>query len=319
MKRDIGVLALLLATTFGCSSEAGDGSSGSELILATPSHGVQIHTRGLTIPAGSDEEWCEVVELPGSPDQELLIGAIEIAMTPFSHHLIVSVAPEGSASLADARVGERRACQGAHVYGPDLLTLAAAASPRFSSQFPPGVGQKLRGGQKLVFDYHYLNTSDSSVVAQHKLNLHFIDAIDRQARVFGFYNQYLDIAPRSSPAFADECRFKNDVSIWSVLRHTHRRGTDFDVWWAGGERDGQHLWKSTNWEQDITFTFDEPVRVKAGEGFRWRCAFDNPSDEHVIFGPEATDEMCILFGQFAAVAEDSAVGPQSCYRFSPSE
>src|SRR5687768_15500193 len=105
MNRESRALLLLLAATYGCSSDAGDGSSGSELILAVPSHGVQIHTQGLTIPAGSDEEWCEVVELPGSPDQELFIGAIEIAMTPFSHHLIVSVAPEGSASLADARVG----------------------------------------------------------------------------------------------------------------------------------------------------------------------------------------------------------------------
>jgi hypothetical protein len=37
----------------------------------------------------------------------------------------------------------------------------------------------------------------------------------------------------------------------------------------------------------------------------------------LIFGPEATDEMCILFGRFAAVGEADAVPPQSCYRFTP--
>ena len=57
--------------------------------------------------------------------------------------------------------------------------------------------------------------------------------------------------------------------------------------------------------------------MPAGSGFRWECAFDNPTDETLFFGPEATDEMCILFGQFAAAGDVDSVPPQSCYRFTP--
>ena len=179
------------------------------------------------------------------------------------------------------------------------------------------MGHVFHGGQRVVFDYHALNTSGAPVPAAHRLNLHRVDQIDKQARLFGFYNQYIEIPPRSSRSFVDECAFNSEILVWSLARHTHRRGTNFDVWWAGGAHDGEHLWTSTDWEQDINFEFDEPAVMPAGTGFRWQCAFDNPTDEPLIFGPEATDEMCILFGQFAAVGDADSVPPQSCYRFTP--
>ncbi|HMI91278.1 MAG TPA: hypothetical protein VK509_07940 [Polyangiales bacterium] len=110
---------------------------------------------------------------------------------------------------------------------------------------------------------------------------------------------------------------KDELLVWSIGRHTHRYGTRFRVWWVGGERDGELLWTSTDWEADIDHPLDPPVTMAAGTGFRWECAFDNPTEQTLVFGPRATDEMCILFGSFAAVGEDAQVGPQSCYRFAP--
>jgi hypothetical protein len=269
------------------------------------------------IPPGGDEEWCEVVELPGDPSDTYFVGRTEIAMAPFSHHLIISFAPEGSARLEEAALGTPIECAGAHVFGTGLVTLAASAVTYASDDLPAGIGHVLHGGQRLVFDYHALNSSEAPVPAAHRLNLHRVDQIDKQARFFGFYNQYIEIPPHSSRSFVDECFFDYDVLLWSLLRHTHRRGTDFRVWWAGGERDSEHLWTSTDWEQDIAFRFDEPVVVPGGTGFRWECAFDNPTEETLIFGLEATDEMCILFGRFASVGEVDSVPPQSCYRFAP--
>jgi hypothetical protein len=149
------------------------------------------------------------------------------------------------------------------------------------------------------------------------LNLHTVERLDKRAQLFAFYNQYIEIPPRSSRSFADECRLRDDVLVWSLLRHTHRTGTTFDVWWAGGVRDGEHVWTSTHWEEDVELRFDEPVLVPAGVGFRWRCAFDNPTDETIAFGPEASDEMCILLGEFAAAGDAGSVPSQSCYRFVP--
>jgi hypothetical protein len=238
-------------------------------------------------------------------------------MTPFSHHLIVSMAPEGSRSLDDAAIGSPEPCLGAHLYGQDLVTLAASAKPYSEQVLPDGIGSVLRGGQRLVFDYHALNTSEEPVLVAHKLNLHFIERIDKPARIFGFYNQYIAIPAHTSRSFEDECLLKDDVLVWSLGRHTHRYGTRFRVWWAGGEHDGELLWTSDDWELDIDLPFDPPVTMAAGTGFRWECSFDNPTDQTLIFGSRASDEMCILFGSFAAVGDDAQVGPQSCYRFAP--
>jgi hypothetical protein len=278
---------------------------------------VQVQTIGRSIPAGADEEWCEVVELPGDPSETYFIGRTEIAMAPFSHHLIISIAPEGSARLDEAALGSPVPCTGTHAFGNNLVTLAAAAKTYVSSELPPGIGHVLYGGQRLLFDYHALNTSAAPVPAAHRLNLHRVDQIEKRARIFGFYNQYIEIPPHSTRSFVDQCTFNSEILVWSLARHTHRRGTDFNVWWHGGTGEGAHLWTSTDWEQDINFRFDEPVVMGAGTGFRWECAFDNPTDETLIFGVEATDEMCILFGQFAAAGEVDSVPPQSCYRFTP--
>jgi hypothetical protein len=285
--------------------------------LPAPERGAQVQTVGRTIPAGADEEWCEVVELPGEATDTYLVGRTEVAMAPFSHHLIVSFAPQGAARLDDAPLASPIPCSGAHVFGTGLVTLVASAQTYASGDLPAGVGHVLHGGQRLVFDYHALNTSGYPVPAAHRLNLHTVDAIEKPARIFGFYNQYIEIPPHSSRAFTDECFFDSDILVWSLARHTHRQGTDFSVWWAGGEQDSEHIWTSRDWEQDIGFSFDEPVVVPAGTGFRGECAFDNPPDETLAFGPEATDEMCILFGQFAAVEAAEVVPPQSCYRFAP--
>ena len=62
----------------------------SELCLAEPDHGFQIRSVGTTIEPGEDVEFCEAVLLPGGPDDVYYVSRFEVAMTEFSHHLIVS-------------------------------------------------------------------------------------------------------------------------------------------------------------------------------------------------------------------------------------
>jgi hypothetical protein len=311
--------AVAASCHLGCASSDpnGPGPEPYPVDLPVPANGVQVRSLGREIAPGADEEWCEVVEIPGAATDTYFVARTEIAMAPFGHHLVISMAPEGSTALDRASLGEPAICLGAHKFGTGLVTLAASARPYSTNELPAGVGHVLRGGQRLVFDYHSFNTSDQPVRAAHSLNLHTVERIEKRARLFGFYNQYIEIPPHSTKSFADECFFSDTVFLWALARHTHRQGTDFKVWWAGGERDGEHVWTSTDWERDIDFTFDEPMVVSPGTGFRWECSFQNTTDQPLAFGPEATDEMCILFGQFAAVSEDDVVTPQSCYRFTP--
>ena len=105
--------------------------------LPAPEYGVQVQTVGRVIPPGADEEWCEVVELPGDPADTFFIGRTEVAMAPFSHHLIISFAPEGSARLDQAALGTPVECSGAHIFGTGLVTLAASATTYARTTFLP--------------------------------------------------------------------------------------------------------------------------------------------------------------------------------------
>jgi hypothetical protein len=256
--------------------------------------------------------------LPGSARDTFFVGRMELAMTRFSHHLIVSIAPQDSSSLLGVEPGIPEVCDGAHRYGTDLLPFAGSSRLYQDHAYPDGIGVAVRGGQRLLFNYHVFNTGEVAYAVQHWFNLHFVDAIEKPARLFGFYNVYIAIPPGTTPTFGDECRFKNDLLVWSMRRHTHRFGTDFRVLWAGGDDDGDLVWTSRDWEQEVIHRFDPPVVMRAGTGFRWECDFQNPTDQTVTSGSQATDEMCILFGDFAAIGDDAEVGPQSCYRFMPS-
>jgi hypothetical protein len=88
---------------------------------------------------------------------------------------------------------------------------------------------------------------------------------------------------------------KQDVMLSRLARHTHKYGTDFDVWYAGGPHDGELIWTSKDWEEETQYKFPAPFVMKAGEGLRFRCAFDNPNMSPLRFGTRTTDEMCILF------------------------
>jgi hypothetical protein len=134
--------------------------------------------------------------------------------------------------------------------------------------------------------------------ARSAFNFHLGDPaeIKQIASGFGFYNFTIDTPAGKTGSFTGECHFKQDVKVGGITRHTHRWGTDYSVWFSGGAHDGEHIWTSKDWEHDIDHGFADPVLVKAGEGFRFQCDYDNGENHALRFGTSAKDEMCILFG-----------------------
>jgi hypothetical protein len=286
-----------------------------ELCLAAPSDGFQIVSQGTHIEAGQDVEYCEVVELPGGADDVYHVTAFESQMTQGSHHLIVSAIEPDTDTAANADVGMRMPCSGPDVFGGELLPVTGSQQAYNSEVFPDGVGQIYQGGQKIVFDYHYFNTSAAPIEARAAVNFHTVDAsqVTRLGHGFGFYNLGIDIPPGASKGFDAECMFSQDIVVHKLTRHTHRWGTDFSVWFAGGDRDGEHIFTSPDYET-VAFPFDEPVLMPAGTGFRFRCDYQNTEDHTLKFGLRASDEMCILFGGWFVPNEGDAVSEQGCYR-----
>jgi hypothetical protein len=290
--------------------------SPQELCLQEPSSGFQITSEGTTIQPGEDVEYCEVVLLPGSVDDVYYINGFESQMTQGSHHLIVSAIVPGSETEENAPVGERVPCTGGDVFGGEVVPVTGSQQPYASEAFPPGIGRVYHGAQKVVFDYHYFNTTTEPIAARAAVNFHTTDKsnVEKISRGFGFYNLGISIPPAASESFFGECFFDDDVYVHKLTRHTHQWGTDFNVWYAGGERDGELIFSSPDYE-NVDYPFEEPKLIRAGEGFRFECAFQNTEDYTLKFGLKATDEMCILFGNWYAVGDGSSMDDQSCFLF----
>ena len=285
----------------------------AELCLDAPAQGFQIRSDGTQIQPGEDVEYCEVVALPGSPDDTYYVRAFESQMTTGSHHLIIAAIDPNTDTDANAHVGDRVPCTGVDVFGGELSAVTGSQQPYANETFPEGVGRIYRGGQKVVFDYHYFNATSSPIAAKAAVNFHTVDAsaVKHISRSFGFINIGIAIPPGAEESFTRECTFSHDVYVHKLTRHTHKWGTDFNAWYAGGERDGQVALSSPDYET-VDFPMEEPVLMRAGEGFRFECNFINTESYPLKFGLKASDEMCILFGSWYTTAEDTQVPEQGC-------
>jgi len=300
-----------LALTSGCASDdRAEPAERSEvpgevsyLGLKTPEDGLQLRSVGAEIGPGEDLEYCEVGQLPGGADTKYIAKSFEFANELGSHHLIVSAAVPGS--VAEERikalgVGNKVPCFSAeNAFGNDsFASVGGTQQPYTEVVMPERVGREYTGGQYIVFDYHYLNTRAEPIQARSAFNMHFTDkeSIDHTAKGFSFSNYTIATPPGSDGSFVGECHFRDDVVISDLTRHTHRWGTDFAVWFSGGERDGEEIWTSHDWQHDTFFKFDEPFVMKEGEGLRFRCDYRNDTTRPLNFGTSASDEMCILFG-----------------------
>ncbi len=305
-------------TATATSGNTGSGGSQGncptgQLCLDPPAKGFQVQTVGGMIQPGQDVETCEVVQLPGKPEDTYYVNQFEVAMTTYSHHLLVAAAIPGSATEKSLSVGMKKKCSGPDGFGGDVYGVTGSQHPYHSETYPPGVGKTFYGGQMLVFDYHYFNTSTAPVQARSAVNFHTVDKsqVTKTAHNFGFYNLSIFIPAQSKKAFTGGCIFDHDILVSKLTRHTHQWGTDFDVYYQGGDKDGAHIWTTPNYEQ-TEYVFDQPILMKKGTGFRFTCSFNNTTAGALKFGLTASDEMCILFGTWFVVNPGDSENSQDC-------
>jgi hypothetical protein len=331
--RAIGALVLLSALSTACSPDGrspgrapGDPPVSPEagipdavdLGLPEPTDGFQIRSHGAEIAPGEEHEYCEVARLPGGPDDEYYVSLIELANGPSSHHLALGVAASGSAGEAEIDglgAGHRVECAGPRIeFGEGLEVVATIQIPHGQAALPAGVARKYRGGQYIVFDYHYANTGIKPISARSAVNFHIVDkaTVEHVAQTFVINNVTIDTPPGKTGSFVGECHFNADMKIGAFTRHTHHWGTDFTVSYVGGERDGEEIWTSHDWQHETEYTFVEPAVIHAGEGLRYRCDYANDTPKRLRFGTSVRDEMCMLYGPAWSAHEGEELNLEGC-------
>ncbi len=301
-------------------ADDGTGECDEEPCLEAPEQGFQVRSAGTMIDPGEDVEYCEVVQLPGSPEDVYYVNRFESEMTNGSHHLIVQAIVPGSTMDENANVGDRVPCFGPGGFegeAGDLLDVTGQQVPYHEEGFPEGVGRVYNGGQKVIFNYHYFNATDFPLEARAAVNFFTTDeaSVQKIAVSFGAIFIGIDVEMGETASYDLACAVDTDVMVHKLTRHTHKWGTDFPVSFEGGERNQELIYTSPNYEQP-DHIFEEPVLVKAGEGFRFQCNYDNTDGTHdLAFGEKTTDEMCILFATIYSPTEREVSGNQGCLLF----
>ena len=287
--------------------------------LDLPERGFRLSTRGLEVAPGSDVEYCEIAEVPGNPGEQYNVSGIELANAQGSHHLIVTMAAPGSASerqLQAHALGEQVPCIGAQQeFGLSGMSVLASSQTHYvKSSLPDGIGQRVFGGQRLVFDYHYFNFGSEPLTAKSAMAVHTFSPNEPVTFVssLAFSNMTLDVPAMSERTFTAACTLQHAAMLSGFARHTHQFGTDFSVWFEGGPQAGQHIWTSSDWEHDTDFKFPEPRLMQPGEGFKFACSFKNPGTKPLRFGISASDEMCILGALIWSPEPQAELAPEQC-------
>lgn len=322
MSRTSLTLLSFVILVAGCATQAAgfDDTEDSTLAAATdlaltpPSRGLQLLTRALRVEPGEDIRWCEVVQLPGGPLERVSIDRLELAVSPDVLDVIVSAAEPGSATEAAMIPGSRVPCTRAgEAFGEQLAELVSSQEPYLDQRYANGVGQILRGGQKLALDYHVVGDDREAHAAQLGLNLHAVDpeAITHLARTATFQNLTLYTPPGGRSSHLAECGVSQPLVIEQLVRRTQSHGRGFRVWIAGGERDGDLVWQTTG-PSDARIALPRPLQLGPGEGLRFQCDFVNDTDLELRYGVNAGDEQCALSAVYVLPSEDPTAESEGC-------
>jgi hypothetical protein len=268
--------------------------------LATPERGFQVESAGVWVEPGDDVRMCEVIVLPGDAQQQYHINRIQSLLSSRSEDLVVRAAEVGSETAAAMDRGASLPCTRAgEAFGEELSDLLRSQGRYNDERFPAGAGKVLQGGQKLAVEYHVVNDTKEASLAKAKLSFHTVDASQVQHRVHtaSFDNFTIYTPPHGQSSHVGECRVKQELFVSDLVRRTQLYGTTFKVWRAGGEHEGELIWESGDRKQ-TRVGMPTPLHLMPGDGFRFQCDYQNPTDRELRYGVSAADETCTLDAMF---------------------
>ena len=132
------------------------------------------------------------------------------------------------------------------------------------------------------------------------VNLHTIPVSSVEYIAENLFESYQDFSlpPGQVTTVIRESLFDEEMNIFQLTSHTHEHMKEFRVYLQGGPRDGELVFFTNNWEQPPLLTYDPPIVILPGQGFRAEVIYDNTTDRTLKFGLLSVDEMMIVFGTY---------------------
>jgi hypothetical protein len=278
----LSVLALALAVAAAaCASDAADPLDADRIELETPD---------LDVPAGADITYCTYVDAEIAEDRDIL--SFEGTQTQFGHHTILY----GARARQPAGTHE---CTEADMINVQYLAAGGAETGIY--QVPEGIAFRLRAGQQLMIQSHFINAGDVDVTGRSTITVDTAppDPTRLPADLFTVVTTDITVEAHAGGAASAECEVGHDLDLIALAGHAHEWGRHVTITRAPAAASSAEMLYDQPWTAASMFdpvieqyAVDQPLHLSAGDRIRVDCAYENDTDEALAFPAE----MCVGFG-----------------------
>jgi hypothetical protein len=280
--------------------------------LPLPFDGLQLHLDRFPVVANHERETFTYVPLNNAED--IYVNRFDMVLRPGSHHFILYTYPDYTPDDVVPNPLEIRDLRDDNdnyldENGYDLfdwrqmqyaIPIVISQSRRLDFSLPKGVAMRLPPDSGIDLNAHYANYSDDTIEGEAYVNLHLLEAdeVEHVAEIFALSNFDIMLPAGQVTTLEKEFLFREDRQVVQLVSHTHDRMIDFTAEIIGGERNGETVYRSFDWEHPAPLRFDPPLFMEQGQGLRIRATYDNTEDRDLLFGFTRKDEMMILYGYY---------------------
>jgi len=289
MKKILVALTLGLVACGNADDGTGTTEPGAE---SKPPEGyTRFEPQTVEMAPGEEVILCQFVAPPAEADMDILDITGEQGFP--GHHAILF------ATSANEPVGTTRPCTDQDQVDQKLL--GGVGGEGASDAFPEGAVIRLKKGQSLLMNVHYLNTSDKKVTGHSRLDVKFAPpSPDKpQASFFTSGAYQFALSPHGEATAETKCVLPHDVQFLDFANHMHDLGVDIDTKIIHADGSVEELQRDEGWQYEWQFnpprklwSVGSPFTLKAGDTLHTTCSWNNTSAEMITF----PREMCIATG-----------------------
>ena len=274
--------------------------------LDPPTNGIQLHLGPFDVQPNYEREFFQFTALDQNSD--MYVNRIEIEMRRGSHHFLLYTFNQDTPQQILPSYDQPRELRNEN----SIINLSTLYQMQFHKFFggtqwsrldyrlPDGVALKIPQGSGLDQNSHYVNRTDSVMTGEVYTNLHTINKEDVAyvAELFDFNNTDIYLPPKKVTTLSKTFILDEKYYMGQVFSHAHEKMQEFVVEIVGGQRNGEVIYWTNDWEHPPIINFDPPIEINVGEGLKLIATYNNPTNDPVTFGYRSVDEMMILFGWY---------------------
>lgn len=278
MRLHFSLLASVLL--LGCSSD--DESAGNQ---PTDTDWSTLSTAAYELAPGGEQYLCYAETLT----EDMVVDAFRYRSTPEVHHLLVAKPfvpePEGLVECGS-------------LFKQSWIPMFGVGTSDNDLTLPEGAGYDLRAGQQVLIQLHLLNSTNETVQGTASVDMHVRTDLAEPTPIgiYAFGTDRIQLPPRQPSDVVNDCSTKHDVELFAILPHMHFLGQSLTLEVGSDEASLSEVYRKDAWDFDQQTIEPIDLSIPKGAYTRTRCAYDNPSDDTILFGESSNEEMCFLVG-----------------------